>query len=157
MIPPIRMQLGVEDRLGDSLESHQSIVVWLLVPSHVRFQRIQFFENPPDTRSLIISDLPLVHMHLYPHHSLEHCLQVRPAALFTVVDQFIHREVKMERTRDLISRILDFRAMFLSFQMIPSLVRAVVVWAILDRISGFEPSSVIKAPRYLNLFTVSSF
>ena len=37
-----------------------------------------------------------------------------------------------------------------------SLVNAAVVCAILESISGLEPSSVITKPRYLKLVTVSS-
>ena len=45
----------------------------------------------------------------------------------------------------------------LSFQTGLNLVSAAVVFAILESISGFEPSSVITEPRYLKLVTVSSF
>ena len=38
-----------------------------------------------------------------------------------------------------------------------SLVNAAVVCAILENISGLEPSSVITEPWYLKLMTVSSF
>ena len=51
---------------------------------------------------------------------------------------------------------LDLRVMLLSFNMGFNLVSAAVVWAILERISGLEPSSVTSAPRYLNFVTVSS-
>ena len=44
----------------------------------------------------------------------------------------------------------------LSIQTGFSLVNAAVVCAILDRISGLEPSSVITEPRYLKLVAVSS-
>ena len=47
--------------------------------------------------------------------------------------------------------------MLLSFPTGFSLVNAAVVCAILESISGFEPSSVITEPRYLKLVTVSSF
>ena len=45
----------------------------------------------------------------------------------------------------------------MSFQIGFSLVNAAVVCAILESISGLEPSSVITEPRYLKLVTVSSF
>ena len=45
--------------------------------------------------------------------------------------------------------------MFLSFHIGFSLVVAAVVWAILEMISGLDPSSVITEPRYLNLDNVS--
>ena len=46
--------------------------------------------------------------------------------------------------------------MFLSLHMIFSLERAAVVWAILERISGFDPSLEMIAPRYLKFSTSSS-
>ena len=49
------------------------------------------------------------------------------------------------------------REIFLSFQPGFNLVNAAVVCAILESISGLEPSSVITEPRYLKLVTVSSF
>ena len=62
---------------------------------------------------------------------------------------------KIDVTRERISRILELREMFLSFQTGFNLVNAAVVCAILESISGFEPSSVITEPRYLKLVTVS--
>ena len=47
--------------------------------------------------------------------------------------------------------------MFLSSQMILSFVSAAMVWAILERISGMDPSSVTMDPKYLKLWTVTSF
>ena len=61
----------------------------------------------------------------------------------------------MDMARELISLILELMAMFLSFQI--SLVTAAVIWAILERTSGLDPSSDTIAPRYLKLRTVSSF
>ena len=46
--------------------------------------------------------------------------------------------------------------MFLLFLMGLRLVRAAVVWAIVDSISGFGPSSEIIESRYLNVVTLSS-
>ena len=43
--------------------------------------------------------------------------------------------------------------MFLSLHMIFSLERAAVVWAILERISGFDPSLEMIAPSYLKFST----
>ena len=59
---------------------------------------------------------------------------------------------KMNVTRERISRILELREI-LSFQIGFSLVNAAVVCAVLESISGFEPSSVISEPRYLKLVT----
>ena len=63
----------------------------------------------------------------------------------------------MNVTTERISRILELREILLSFQIGFSLVNAAVVHAILESISGLEPSSVITEPRYLKLVTVSSF
>ena len=50
---------------------------------------------------------------------------------------------KMDVTRERISRILELREILLSFQTAFNLVNAAVVCAILESISGLEPSSVI--------------
>ena len=50
---------------------------------------------------------------------------------------------KMDVTRERISRILELREILLSIQTGFSLVNAAVVCAILENISGLEPSSVI--------------
>ena len=72
-----------------------------------------------------------------------------------VHDQQAYR--KMDVTRERISRILELREILLSIQTGFSLVNAAVVCAILESISGLEPSSVITEPRYLKLVTISSF
>ena len=61
---------------------------------------------------------------------------------------------KMDVTRERISRILEPREVLLSIQTGFSLVSAAVVCAVLESISGLEPSSVITEPRYLKLVTV---
>ena len=63
----------------------------------------------------------------------------------------------MDVTRERISRILELREILLSFQTGFNLVSAAVICAILESISGFEPSSGITEPRYLKLVAVSSF
>ena len=63
----------------------------------------------------------------------------------------------MDVTRERINRILELREILLSFQTGFNLVNAVVVFAILESISGFEPSSYTTEPRYLKLVAVSSF
>ena len=62
---------------------------------------------------------------------------------------------EMDVTRERISRFLELREILLSFQTGFNLVSADVVCAILESISGLEPSSVITDPRYLKLVTVS--
>ena len=63
----------------------------------------------------------------------------------------------MDVTKERNSLIFELRSMFLSSQMLLSFVSAVIVWAILERISGMDPSSVTMAPNYLKLWTVFSF
>ena len=60
----------------------------------------------------------------------------------------------MDVTRKHISCILELREILLSFQTGFNLVNAAVVCAILESISGLEPSSGITEPRYLKLVTV---
>ena len=54
---------------------------------------------------------------------------------------------KMDVTRERVSRILELREILLSFQIGFNLVSAAVVCAILESISGLEPSTVIPEPR----------
>ena len=63
---------------------------------------------------------------------------------------------KMDVTRERISRILELREILLSFQTGFNLVNAAVACAILESISGLEPSSVITEPRYLKLVSLES-
>ena len=63
---------------------------------------------------------------------------------------------KMDVKRERISRILELREILLSIQTGFSLANAAVVFAVLESISGLEPSSVITEPRYLKLVIVSS-
>ena len=63
----------------------------------------------------------------------------------------------MDVTRERIIRIMELREILLSFQTGFNLVNAAVVCAILESISGLEPSSAITESRYLKLVTVSSF
>ena len=69
-----------------------------------------------------------------------------------VHDSQAHR--KMDVTRERINRILELREKLPSFQTVFNLVHAAVVCAILESISGLEPSSVIIEPRYLKFVTV---
>ena len=64
---------------------------------------------------------------------------------------------KMAVTMEPIRHILEQREILLYFQTGFNLVHAAVVRAILESISGLEPSSVVTEPRYLKLVTVSSF
>ena len=58
---------------------------------------------------------------------------------------------KIDVTREHISGILELREILLSIQTGFSLVNAAVVCAILESISGLEPSSVLTEPRNLKL------
>ena len=64
---------------------------------------------------------------------------------------------KMDVTRERISRILELKEILSSIQTGFSPVNAAVVYAILESISGLEPSSVISEPRHMKLVIVSSF
>ena len=61
---------------------------------------------------------------------------------------------KTDVTRERISCILELSETLTSFQTGFNLVSAAVVCAILESISGLEPSSVITEPRYLKVVTV---
>ena len=63
---------------------------------------------------------------------------------------------KMDVTRERISCTLELRGILLSFQTGFNLVNVAVVCAILESISGLEPSSVITEPRHLKLVTVNT-
>ena len=63
---------------------------------------------------------------------------------------------KVDKMSVHISLTLEASEMFLSLHMIFSLERAAVVWAILERISDFDPSLEMSAPRYLKFSTSSS-
>ena len=70
----------------------------------------------------------------------------------SAVNVQVSQEYKnMDMTKERNSLIFELRSMFLSSQMILSFVSAAMVWAILERISGIDPSSVSMAPKYLNL------
>ena len=76
----------------------------------------------------------------------------------SAVNVQVSQEYKiMDMTKELNSLIFELRSMFLSSQMILSFVSAAMVWAILERISGMDPSSVTMVPKYLKLWTVFSF
>ena len=60
---------------------------------------------------------------------------------------------KMDATKERICRILELREILKSFPAGFSLVNAAVACAILESISGLEPSSVLTEPTYLKLVT----
>ena len=59
----------------------------------------------------------------------------------------------MNVTRKRIKRILELREILLSFPTGFNLVNAAVVSAVMESISGLEPSSVITEPRHLKLLS----
>ena len=63
----------------------------------------------------------------------------------------------MDVTRERFSRIFGLRETPLSFQTGFNLINVAVVCAILESITGLEPSLVITEPGYLKLVMVSSF
>ena len=63
---------------------------------------------------------------------------------------------KMDVTRERVSRILKLREILLSFQTGFNLVSAAAVCAILEGISGLEPSSVFAEPGYFRVVTVQA-
>ena len=65
-----------------------------------------------------------------------------------------HAYRKRDVTRERVSRILELREILLLFKTNFNLVNAAVVCALLESISGLEPSSVITESRYLKLVTV---
>ena len=69
--------------------------------------------------------------------------------------QLSQAQRKVDKMSVRINLALEASEMFLSLHMIFSLERAAVVWAILERISGFDPSLEMIAPRYLK-FSISS-
>ena len=71
-----------------------------------------------------------------------------------VHDSQAHRKMDVKRER--ISRILELREIHRLFQIGFNLVNVAVVCAILESISGLEPSSVMTESRHLKLVTVSS-
>ena len=64
--------------------------------------------------------------------------------------------MKVDKMSVCISLTLEASEIYLSLHMIFSLERAAVVWAILERISGFDPSLEMTSPRYLTFSTSSS-
>ena len=72
-----------------------------------------------------------------------------------VHDSEAYREMNVRGER--ISRIFKLREILLSFKTGFNRVSVAVLCAMLESISGLEPSSVITEPLYLKLATVSSF
>ena len=64
--------------------------------------------------------------------------------------------MKVDKMSVRINLTFEVSVMFLSLHMILSLERAAVVWAILERISGFDPLLEMIAPRYWKFSTSSS-
>ena len=76
----------------------------------------------------------------------------------SAVNVQVSQEYKnIDMTRERNSLIFELRSMFLLSEMILSFVSAAMVWAILECISGTDPSSVTMALKYLKLWMVSSF
>ena len=78
------------------------------------------------------------------------CILLRSSAV-RVHDSEAYR--KMDVTRERITRILELREILLSVQTAFNLVNAAVICAVLESISGLEPSSVLTELSYLKLVT----
>ena len=76
-------------------------------------------------------------------------------AALRVSDSHVYR--KIDLTREYISHVLELTEMLLSFRTGSHLVNDAVVCAILESISGLEPSSDTTEPRHLKLVIVTSF
>ena len=76
-----------------------------------------------------------------PYHLISMACILLWSSAVRVHDSQAYR--KMDMTRERISCILELREILLSFQTGFNLVNAAVVYAILESISGLEPSSVI--------------
>ena len=104
------------------------------------------------TSSLVAWSLYEMRSILRWHHISMACILLWSCSV-RVHDSQAYR--KMDVTNERISRILELREILLSFQTSFNLVNAAVVCAILESISGLEPSSVITEPRYLKLVIVT--
>ena len=72
---------------------------------------------------------------------------------YSVACKHINKTVKLSVR---INVTLEVREIFLSFHMILSLVRAAVVWTIVESISGLEPSLEMTDPKYLKFSNSSN-
>ena len=110
---------------------------------------------------ILLSTSSLVMWSLYEMQRRRLKLIISTVCIFlsiSAVDVQVSQEYKnMDMTRERKSLIFELRSMFLSSQMILSFVTAAMIWAILERISGMDPSSVTMAPKGLKIWTVSSF
>ena len=106
------------------------------------------------TSSLVMWSLYEIPRSLQKHLLSNACILLSMSAVIVHVS---HAYKNMDMAKERISLILELIAMFLSFQTTFNLVTVTVVWAILDSTSGLDPLSDTIAPRYLKLWTVSSF
>ena len=106
------------------------------------------------TSSLDKWSLYEIRRRLQKHLIFNVCILLSMSAFIVHVS---HAYKNMDMARERISLILEPMAIFLSFQMTFSLVTAAVVLAVLESTSGLDPLSDTIAPRYLKLWTVSSF
>ena len=143
------------------LASPVDLVMW---PYHLSFHCLTVVRRsscgPMACRVLFrTSSLVMCSLYVMPRSFLKHLISMAcilfSVSAVNVQDSQAYRN--MDMTRERISLIFELSAIFLSFQMVLSLVSAAVAWAILARISGLDPSSVMIAPRYLNRLTQSSF
>ena len=91
---------------------------------------------------------------LRQHRILKACVLLSSSAV-KVYDSPVYRN--MDTTRECIRFAVDPRDMLLALQMGFSFFRAKVACTILERTSGFGPSSETIALRYLKLVTLTNF
>ena len=139
----------------------EDIETW---PKHLSFRfltRVRSSSYSPMAAWIFLRTSSLVTWPLYKaFNSLWKHLISKACVLFSnsavkVYDSQANRNMEMARER--ISFTFDPRDMLLSLQMDFSFVRAAEAYAVLERISGLEPSSETTAPRYLKLVTVPNF
>ena len=138
------------------LASPVDLVMW---PYHLSFRCLTVVRRsscgPMACRVLFrTSSLVTCSLFVMPRSFLRHLISMAcilfSVSAVNVQDSQAYRN--MDMTRERISLIFE-----LSFQMVLSLASTAVAWAILAKISGLDPSSVMIAPRYLNRLTQSSF
>ena len=86
-----------------------------------------------------------------------HLCCLRPSLQSGCRCRFTHRLIKILKLLLAASVWSKLSVMFLPFQIGLRFVMAAVVFAILERIAGLDPSSESTDPRYLKLLTVLSF
>ena len=91
VLPPVRVQLGGEHRLGDLLEGSKGVVIEH--PGnvhHVLLQLVKLPKHLPDAGPLLVANLSLVHMYLHTGDFLQHSFDLRPPVALTEVEDLVN-------------------------------------------------------------------